>query len=188
MASPYLMSEEILQEPEGSRDGCDAMQAVSACPSHLPAAPITPVAARPAGPVPNHTTTEQVSQSQPTGLRLLQLEEWEDGHLYNENPLSSIHYAVEWKVTHSEKNKRNKKVVSRDTEQDVVLAPTAYWTQILQPKVKRVLRKKVGLEGRLRPEETVVIVSVNNRAERKLTKQFEGLNVEWGTIKAQLVA
>jgi hypothetical protein len=92
------------------------------------------VAARPAGPFPNHTTTEHVLQSQP-GLRLLQLEEWEEGHLYNENPSSSIHYAVKWKVTHSEKNKRNKKVVSRDTEQDIVLAPAAYWTQILQPSV-----------------------------------------------------
>jgi hypothetical protein len=50
------------------------------------------------------------------------------------------------------------------------------------------LRKKVGLERRLRPEETVVIVSVNDRAERKLTKQFEGLNVEWGTVEAQLMA
>jgi hypothetical protein len=80
----------------------------------------------PAGPGPKHATTEQVLQSQPTGLRLLQLEEWEDGHLYNENPPSSIHYAVEWKVTHSEKNKKNKKVVSKDTEQDVVLTPVAY--------------------------------------------------------------
>jgi hypothetical protein len=135
MASPYLMSEEILQELESSWGGCNAMQAVSAHPGLSTAAPIAQmVAARPAGPVPNHTTTEQVSQSQP-GLRLLQLEEWEDGHLYNENPPTSIHYAVEWKVTHSEKNKRNKKVVSRDTEQDVVLAPAAYWTQILQPSV-----------------------------------------------------
>ena len=126
------MSEENVQELESSWGGCDAMQVVSAHPAHSTAAPIAQmVAARPACPVPNHTTTEQVSQSQPTGLRLLQLEEWEDGHLYNENPLSSIHYAVEWKVTHSEKNKRNKKVVSRDTEQDVVLAPAAYWTQIL---------------------------------------------------------
>jgi len=51
-----------------------------------------------------------------------------------------------------------------------------------------VLRKKVGPEGRPRPEETVVIVLVNDRVERKLTKQFEGLNVEWGTVEAQLVA
>jgi hypothetical protein len=45
--------------------------------------------------------------------------------------------------------------------------------QILQPKVKCVLRKKVGPQQ----EETVVILSVNDRAERKLTKQFKGLNV-----------
>jgi hypothetical protein len=188
MASPYLMSEETLQDLEGSWGGPNAMQAVSAHPAHSTAAPIAQmVAARPAGPVPNHTTTEHVLQSQP-GLRLLQLEEWEEGHLYNENPPSSIHYAVEWKVTHSEKNKRNKKVVSRDTEQDIVLAPAAYWTQILQPKVKRVLRKKIGLDGRPRAEETIMMVSVNDRAERKLTKQFDGLNIEWATVEAQLVA
>lgn len=71
------------------------MQAASAQTRLTPTAPIAQVAVRPAGPVPNQTTTEQVSQGQPTGLRLLQLEEWEDGHLYNENPLSSIHYAIE---------------------------------------------------------------------------------------------
>jgi hypothetical protein len=172
MASPYLMSEEILQDLESSWGGCDAMQAVGAHPSHLSAALIAQVAARPAGPVPNHTTTKQVSQSQPTGLRLLQLEEWEDGRLYIEDPPSSIYYTIEWEVTYSEKNKKNKKVVSRDTELDVVLALAAYWTRILQPKVKRLLRKKIGLEGRPRPEETVVMMLVNDRAERKLTKQF----------------
>jgi len=188
MASPYLMSEEILQELESSWGSPDAMQAVSAHPPPSTAAPIAQmVPARPAGPFPNHTTTEQALQRQP-GLRLLQLEEWEEDHLYNESPPTSIHYAVEWKVTHSEKNKRNKKIVSRDTEQDVVLAPAAYWTQILQPKVKRVLRKKIGLDGRPRAEETIVMVSVNDRAKRKLTKQFEGLNVEWATVEAQLVA
>lgn len=81
--------------------------------------------------------------------------------MYNENLPTNIHFAVEWKVTHNEKNKRNKKVVSRDTEQDIVLAPAAYWTGILQPKVKRVLKKKIGLNGRQRAEETIVMVSVN---------------------------
>lgn len=136
MADLYFMSEEILQELEGSCGGPDEMQAVSALPAHSTAAPIAQmVAARAAGPVPNHTTMVQLSQSQP-GLRLLQLGEWEEDRLYNEDPPTSIHYALEWKVTHSEKNKRNKKVASRDTEQDIVLAPAAYWTQILQPKVK----------------------------------------------------
>jgi hypothetical protein len=51
-----------------------------------------------------------------------------------------------------------------------------------------VLRKKIGLDGRPRAEETIMMVSVNDRAERKLTKQFEGLNVEWATVEAQLVA
>lgn len=32
------------------------------------------------------------------------------------------------------------------------------------------------------------MVSVNDCAERKLTKQSEGLNVEWATVEAQLVA
>ena len=182
------MSEEILQELESSWGSPDAMQAVSARPPPSTATPIAQmVPARPTRPVPNHTTMEQVLQNQP-GLRLLQLEEWEESHVYNENPPTSIHYAVEWKVTHSERNKRNKKVVSRDTEQDIVLAPAAYWTQILQPKVRRILRKKIGLDGKPRAEETIVMVSVNDRAERKLTKQCEGLSVEWAAVEAQLLA
>ncbi|KAM0714703.1 hypothetical protein Q7P37_009720 [Cladosporium fusiforme] len=188
MASPYLISETTLQELEDSWSGYNGTQAADAEPCHSSAAPIAQVAARSADPAPNHTVTQRASQSQPMGLRLLQLEECEEGHMYNENPPSSIHYTLEWKVTDSEKNKKNKKVVSRNTEQDVVLAPAAYWTQILQPKVKRALRKKVGLERKPRPEETVVVVSVNSRAERDLIKQFEGLNVEWDTVEAQLVA
>lgn len=57
-----------------------------------------------------------------------------------------------------------------------------------EPKVKRVLRKKIGLDGKLRAEEIIVMVSVNDCAERKLAKQYEGLNVEWAAVEAQLVA
>ena len=36
-----------------------------------------------------------------------------------------LHYSIKWKVT------VNKKVISRDTEQDLVLAPMAYWHEYL---------------------------------------------------------
>ena len=49
-----------------------------------------------------------------------------------------LHYSTEWKVA------VNNKVVSRDTEQDVVLVPIAYWHMILRPKLERLLQKKFG--------------------------------------------
>ena len=49
-----------------------------------------------------------------------------------------LHDSTEWKVA------VNNKVVSRDTEQDVVLVPIAYWHMILRPKLERLLQKKFG--------------------------------------------
>ena len=48
--------------------------------------------------------------------------------LSNELPASCIQYTIEWKVT------VNKKVLSRDTEEDVALTPRAYWPTTLKGK------------------------------------------------------
>ncbi|KFY88915.1 hypothetical protein V500_06046 [Pseudogymnoascus sp. VKM F-4518 (FW-2643)] len=64
--------------------------------------------------------SQQTAHLQPDKLQLLHIDEWDDENTYNEVPPSCIHYSIEWKVT------LNGKLISKDTEQNLVLAPTFY--------------------------------------------------------------
>lgn len=67
---------------------------------------------------------------EPFGLGFLPLAEWNEHNSYDEDTPIRLRYSIERKVT------INNKVLSRDTEQDVVLAPAVYWRMYLQPKVR----------------------------------------------------
>lgn len=56
----------------------------------------------------------------PEKLRFLGLDEWDERNTYDEEVPTCLHYSIEWKV------------ICRDTEQDLVLAPTAYWHESLK--------------------------------------------------------
>jgi hypothetical protein len=96
-----------------------------------------------------------------------QLTDWDKEKAYNEDPLSYIHYTIEWKVT------VNNRMVSKDTEQDVVLAPSAYWGLFLKPKLEKLLCKKLAKNRPIKSEDTNVVVSVTERSQRDLTKRFD---------------
>jgi hypothetical protein len=69
---------------------------------------------------------------------LLRLADWDRERAYDEDPPYYIHYSIEWKVT------VNGKAISRDTEQDLVLAPGSYWDLFLRPKLEKLLHKKLS--------------------------------------------
>jgi hypothetical protein len=64
----------------------------------------------------------------------------------------------------------NNKVVSKDTEQDLVLVPASYWQLFLQPKLEKLLRKKLSHNMCVRSDDTKVVVSVAGRSGRDLTR------------------
>jgi hypothetical protein len=119
-------------------------------------------------------------QTQANKLKLCQLPDWDSERTYDEDPPSYIHYSIEWKVTVN-----NRAIMPKDTEQDVVLAPAAYWQHFLQPKLENLLRKK---NRPVRSEDTNVVVSVTERSERDLTKRFDDISIDWAVIERQLVA
>ena len=115
-------------------------------------------------------------------LRFLQRDEWNEHNSYEEEVPTCIHYSIEWKVV------VNNKELSKDTEQDLVVAPIAYWRMVLQPKFERLLRKKLPQNRHVRGDDTNVIVSVNYRSERDLIKRFEDIDVDWSIVEKQLIA
>jgi hypothetical protein len=114
-------------------------------------------------------------------LPLLGLDDWQEGRSYDEQPPSCIHYSIEWKVA------LNKRVVSNDTEQNLVLAPEAYWEKYLKPKLERVLGQKFARNQRVRPDDTAITLSINDRSEHNLTKRFEKTNIDWSSVEDQLL-
>jgi hypothetical protein len=78
--------------------------------------------------------------------------------------------------------------LTNDTEQNLVLAPGAFWDQTLKPKLHQLLAKKTPRNKCYEPDETNVVVSVTDRSQRDLTKRFDELDIDWGVVENQLVA
>lgn len=124
---------------------------------------------------------EDQSQHDPETPRLLQLPEWHMGMSTDELPASCIQYTIEWKVM------VNKKVISRDTEEDVALTPSAYWSKVLQDKLEKLLEGKISSKGRVKSDDTSITVSVNDRSQRDLMKRFDHIEIDWTAVEKKLL-
>jgi hypothetical protein len=78
--------------------------------------------------------------------------------------------------------------LTNDTEQNLVLAPGAFWEQTLKSKLQQLLAKKTPRNKSYEPDETKVVVSVTDRSQRDLTKRFDELNIDWEVVEDQLMA
>jgi hypothetical protein len=110
-------------------------------------------------------------QPQPDQLGFIQQADWEEERLYNKQPPGYIHSSIEWKVT------LNNRVVAKDTEQDLVLAPSSYWQGVLKGKPDNILHRKISHDRRVRLDDITIVVSVNNRSQRDLIKRFNNTDI-----------
>ncbi|KAF4766946.1 hypothetical protein HAV15_009615 [Penicillium sp. str.  len=97
-----------------------------------------------------------------------------------EQPSDYIQYLIEWRVT------LNRRVIVKDTEQDLVQMPSLHWPQI-QARAYEILREKISRDRRIRPDDTTIVVSVNDRSQRDLTKRFDSTDMDWTAIEKQLL-
>lgn len=115
-------------------------------------------------------------------LTFVPLTNWDRDATYDEVPLTYIHYSIECKVM------VNKKVIFKETEPDIVLDPASYWRLLLQPRVEELLKKNIIPPRSVRANNTNVVVSVTDRKERDLNKQFDETNIVWSVVEKQLIA
>jgi hypothetical protein len=95
----------------------------------------------------------------------LQLADWSEDRAYDEQPPTCIHYSIEWKLTF------NSKGIARDTEPNLVLAPNAFWSTVLQPKLEKLLRKKLPSNKSCRADNTTVSVAGDRRDKKRIQAQ-----------------
>ena len=95
-------------------------------------------------------------------------------------PVEALRYTVEWKAVL--KTKR----LGMNTAEDVLLSPKAFWDATLQHSLDACLEREFSQQNRPEPCSTLVVVSVSKRAERDLTKEFAGLDVDWSLIEEKL--
>jgi hypothetical protein len=124
--------------------------------------------------------------AQSTRLRLAKLElldwsEWDRTKAYDELPPTCLHYSIVWKVN------LNNKLICKDTEQDLVLAPQYHWSFILRSKLRRLVQKKLSKHGRITCDDVNVVVKNTGRSERPLVRRFDETIIDWATVERQLV-
>jgi hypothetical protein len=142
----------------------------------------------PGAPGPDHSlspsipTSPSLHQVEVDRLCLLQPDDWDQEKDYSADPPICVRYTIIWKI------KLNNRMIAKDTEQDVVLAPAPYWSMFLQPKLDALLSKKINNSKRVKPDDSNVVVSVNERSERDLIRRFDEVQVDWSVVEKQLLS
>jgi hypothetical protein len=133
-------------------------------------------------PSPDHIEGSSPSQPyQSDHLGFVPLAEWDEGRPYDEQPPTCIHYSIEWRV------KLNNRTLPKDTEPDLVLAPSLYWRLFLKQKLENFVLRKTSRNRPVRSDDTTNSVCVNDRSQCDLNKRFESTDIDWTAVERQLL-
>jgi hypothetical protein len=79
----------------------------------------------------------------------------------------------------------NRRIIAKQTENDLVVAPSDFWTEELFSKIADIV-KSTGKS--CEADATTIAISVNDRSEHDITKRFAKLDSDWLVIERQLQA
>lgn len=134
-------------------------------------------------PEPEEVVDEHISplhDKQPCQVGFKPLVEQESGNGLDEMPRNYVHYVIAWRLA------LNNRVLATDTEQDLARPPNFYWQQIMET-AESVLCRKIARNRRVRLDDTTIIVSINDRSQRDLTKRFDNAGIDWDVVERQLL-
>ena len=80
----------------------------------------------------------------------------------------------------------NKKKISRDTEQNLMLTLTAYWHKY-KLSLDELLRRNVAQNRHIRHNDTIIVASVNDCSEQDLTKRLDNTNINYSVVEKYLI-
>ena len=130
--------------------------------------------------------SRQDNLEQPERLRLLEFTEWNKNKDYREeSPPTCIRYRVEWSLVW--KGALRSKVLSTNTEQDVVLRPDSFWTNVLSPKLKAAHEKRLPTGKDAYLDDVEIVLSVNQSKEDDLPIRFDEVELAWPAVEDQIL-
>ena len=139
----------------------------------------TPATLYSLSPTPDNTSR----QTQPNYLGFLPLAEWEkwgENNYYEEQEeLRFIRYTIVWKLM------INRTIEARETEQDLVVAPSEYWEKHLKQKIEELVHMKKHNQ-QVWSEDMAIVVSVNHHNQGPLEKLYNSTNIDWKPVERQL--
>jgi hypothetical protein len=119
------------------------------------------------------------SQRRPANktLSFVPYADWDPEQTYDDLPPSCVHFFLEWKLT------VNRRIIAKQTENDLVVAPSDFWTEELFSKIADIV-KSTGKS--CEADATTIAIYVNDRSEHDITKRFAKLDIDWLVIERQL--
>ena len=135
----------------------------------------------PETPIANGANLPRQSQRRPAKslLPFVAWDDWVPGESYDDQPPFCIHYRLEWKLT------LNKRTVAKQTEKDLVVAPSDFWTEKLSSKITAIAQ---STGKTCEPSATIMALSVNERNEDPVNNYYPQLDIDWPDVERQLQA
>jgi hypothetical protein len=140
------------------------------------------------------TATEQpASQAaehvdQPSGeyaLPLLRLSGWERDKQYDKNNPVCMHYSYHWKLSQRENIRR--RTLCFGTYPDLVLAPTDFWKDTFEARLKSLREDNDKFPGdHYTCEETIIEISIERTRQRGFKTPFKNLQIDWQMVDEHL--
>ncbi|KAJ5005564.1 hypothetical protein K4K57_011679 [Colletotrichum sp. SAR 10_99] len=114
----------------------------------------------------------------PGALPFLDYSRWAPGQSYDEQPPRWMLYTMQWKLT------LNSRKAVEQTEQNLAISPNDFWKEVLSSKVDEIVASKKKV---YETSATTIVMSVpNDRSEDKITKHFQGQQIDWAVVERQL--